>query len=186
MVQIKAFDPFKLNTELKRHQPSEETLRYQEELLNKILIEQDLEAVQKESVTSPANKYKKKKKKTHHNEQPINNQTVLIKSGEVKALAKIEINLKFSELPKAEPAENKKVKLFFKDKDNDENEYASLVNRRSWNKAVSRVEGIEASDGEWTGVVAGKLKVDGGFLTVVEAGIQIFEKKKKEEKEEQS
>ena len=91
--------------------------------------------------------------------------------------ARSEITLKFSdELPIAQPAANKKVVLELTDQNGIV--FTALVNAKSWRKAEANASEFES----WAGAVSGKL----GPLTaqgfeVVEAGVQIFEKKKPQE-----
>jgi hypothetical protein len=92
--------------------------------------------------------------------------------------AKSEITIKFSgALPTAIPAPNKKVEIQFTDQNGII--FTALVNAKSWRKAESNTS--EFAD--WAGAISGKLgqREDGGF-EVVDAGIQIFEKKPKEVK----
>jgi hypothetical protein len=96
-------------------------------------------------------------------------------------IAKSEITLKFSELPEAKPAANKKVEICFTDQNGIS--FVALVNAKSWRKA----EANAAEFASWAGAVSGKLgqPTANGF-EVVDAGIQIFEKKAKESKPEES
>ena len=91
--------------------------------------------------------------------------------------ARSEITLKFSdELPIAKPAANKKVVLELTDQNGIV--FTALVNAKSWRKAEANADVFES----WAGAVSGKLGpcTAQGF-EVVEAGVQIFEKKKPEE-----
>lgn len=90
--------------------------------------------------------------------------------------ARSEITLKFSgSLPKALPADNKKVEVELTDQNGVV--FTALVNAKSWRKAEASAE----SFADWAGMVSGKLgrSTDQGF-EVVDAGVQIFEKKAKE------
>lgn len=91
--------------------------------------------------------------------------------------ARSEITLKFSELPEALPAPNKKVEIRLTDQNGIV--FTALINAKSWRKAEADVAAFE----EWGGAVSGKLgqPTDGGF-EVVDAGIKVFEKKAKEPK----
>ncbi|MBW4564938.1 MAG: hypothetical protein KME32_28290 [Mojavia pulchra JT2-VF2] len=94
---------------------------------------------------------------------------------------KSEVTIKFSgELPTATPAANKKVEVSL----TDQNGYVftAQVNAKSWRKAETNTS--EFAD--WAGAISGKLgqRTDSGF-EIVDAGIQIFEKKVKEPKPEE-
>jgi len=191
MVRVISTKPIWHSPESKtrQQQTSEETLQAQEQLLIQILEnrQKDLreqERLLKQSLAGDNDNVKRTKKKK---KQPsTNTNQIIIKTNIKPTMAKVEVTVKFSELPEAEPAENKKVKLHFID-DNDA-KYSSLINKKSWNKAIKRVEEIQENNGDWIGAVAGKLLVstEDNILTIVDAGIQIFEKKKKEIKEESS
>jgi hypothetical protein len=119
-------------------------------------------------------KEKKKKKQQLANSQ----KEITVKSGSKPVMVnRIGVTIKFSEIPQAEPAENKKVKLFFMDEDN--NNYNAFINIKIWNKLVEKIEEIEKSEGGWTGNVSGKLKIENEQLNIVEAGFQVYEKKEK-------
>jgi hypothetical protein len=92
--------------------------------------------------------------------------------------AKSEVTIKFSgELPTATPAENKKVEIELTDQNGIV--FTAQVNAKSWRKAETNAN--EFAD--WAGAVSGKLgqKTPNGF-EVIDAGIQLFEKKAKEVK----
>ena len=93
--------------------------------------------------------------------------------------ARSEITLKFSELPEAKPAANKKVEISLIDQNGVS--FNALINAKSWRKAEANAAEFES----WAGAVSGKLgqPTANGF-EVVDAGIQIFEKKAKEPKSE--
>jgi hypothetical protein len=93
--------------------------------------------------------------------------------------AKSEITLKFNELPEAKPEVNKKVKVSLADQNGVV--FTALLNAKSWRKAEANAAQFES----WAGAVSGKLgqPTANGF-EVVDAGIQIFEKKAKEPKPE--
>jgi hypothetical protein len=93
--------------------------------------------------------------------------------------ARSEITLKFSQLPEAQPAANKKVEISLTDQNGVT--FTALINAKSWRKAEADV----ASFSDWGGAVSGKLgqPTDNGF-EVVDAGIKVFEKKAKEPKPE--
>lgn len=191
MVRVISTKPIWHSPESKtrRKQTSEETLQAQEQLLIQILEEREKELreeqqKEKPNFRNPKNEFKNKKKKNKKVKSSTNTNKNISKTIVKPTMAKIEVTVKFSEIPEAEPAENKKVKLYFVD-DNDA-KYSSLINKKSWNKAVKRIEEISANEGEWIGAVAGVLVVEEGQFTVANAGIQIFEKKKKEVKEESS
>jgi hypothetical protein len=92
--------------------------------------------------------------------------------------AKSEVTLKFSgELPTATPAANKKVEVSLTDQNGVV--FTALINAKSWRKAETNTS--EFAD--WAGAISGKLgqRTENGF-EVVDAGLQIFEKKAKEPK----
>lgn len=92
------------------------------------------------------------------------------------------MTIKFSgSLPTAKPAPNKKVEIELTDQNGIV--FTALVNTKSWRKAETN-----ASDfADWAGAVSGKLgqRTATGF-EVVDAGIQIFEKKPRDTKPEVS
>lgn len=94
--------------------------------------------------------------------------------------AKSEITIKFSgALPTATPAPNKKVEIQLTDQNGIT--FTAQLNAKSWRKA----EANTAEYADWAGSVSGKLgqRTDNGF-EVIDAGIQIFEKKPKDVKPE--
>ncbi|WP_414546287.1 hypothetical protein [Nostoc sp. CCY0012] len=94
---------------------------------------------------------------------------------------KSEVTIKFSgELPTATPAANKKVEVSLTDQN--EVVFTALINAKSWRKAETNAN--EFAD--WAGVISGKLgqRTENGF-EIIEAGIQLFEKKPKEPKPEE-
>ncbi|MEA5604996.1 hypothetical protein [Nostoc sp. UHCC 0252] len=94
--------------------------------------------------------------------------------------AKSEVTIKFSgELPTATPLENKKVAIEFTDQNGIV--FTAQVNAKSWRKA----ETSASEFADWAGAVSGKLGVrtENGF-EIIDAGIQLFEKKAKEAKAE--
>lgn len=94
--------------------------------------------------------------------------------------AKSEITLKFSEiLPDSKPAANKKVEVQLTDQNGII--FTTLINAKSWRKAEENA----AQFSSWAGAVSGKLgnRTANGF-EVVDAGVQIFEKKAKTPQEE--
>ena len=94
--------------------------------------------------------------------------------------AKAEITLKFSELPEAKPLPNKKVEIELTDQNGVT--FTVALNAKSWRKAETNAAEFES----WAGMVSGKLgKTDLGF-EVLDAGVQIFEKKAKQPKEEEA
>ncbi|WP_375505230.1 hypothetical protein [uncultured Nostoc sp.] len=91
---------------------------------------------------------------------------------------KSEVTIKFSgELPTAKPTENKKVAIELTDQNGIV--FTAQVNAKSWRKA----ETSASEFADWAGAVSGKLgqRTESGF-EVVDAGIQIFQKKPKESK----
>ncbi len=87
--------------------------------------------------------------------------------------AKSEVTIKFSgSLPTATPAENKKVAIELTDQNGIV--FTAQVNAKSWRKAETSAR--EFAD--WAGAVSGKLgqRTENGF-EIVDAGIQLFEKK---------
>lgn len=94
--------------------------------------------------------------------------------------ARSEVTLKFSgTLPQALPVENKKVEISLTDQNGVV--FTAQINGKSWRKA----EASAAEFADWAGMVSGKLgqRTDKGFH-VIDAGIQVFEKKPKEAKPE--
>lgn len=177
MTQIKAFDPYIVGKDLKRNQPSQETLQVQEQLLNSIIEAREEEL--KRDVAGSIGNTRSTKEKKNKKQQPANSQKkITVKSGSKPVIVnRIGVTIKFYEIPQAEPAENKKVKLFFMDEDN--NNYNAFINIKIWNKLVEKIEEIEKSEGGWTGNVSGKLKIENEQLNIVEAGFQVYEKKEK-------
>ena len=88
-----------------------------------------------------------------------------------------EITIKFSEQPEL-PTEGKKVTLFVKG-ENDVTVRAEL-NRKTLKKQVARMEQFE----EWVAALSGKIQSISaeGVIELEGAGLQVFEKKKKEPK----
>jgi hypothetical protein len=94
--------------------------------------------------------------------------------------AKSEVTIKFSgSLPTATPLQNKKVEIELTDQNGIV--FTAQVNAKSWRKA----ETSASEFADWAGAVSGKLgqRTENGF-EVIDAGIQIFEKKPKESKAE--
>lgn len=92
-----------------------------------------------------------------------------------------EVTIKFSgELPTATPAANKKVEVSLTDQNGVV--FTALINAKSWRKAETNAN--EFAD--WAGAISGKLgqRTENGF-EVIDAGIQLFEKKPKEVKPEE-
>ncbi len=95
--------------------------------------------------------------------------------------ARSEITIKFSgSLPTAKPAPNKKVEIELTDQNGIT--FTALINAKSWRKAETN--SLEFAD--WAGAISGKLGRTSNGFEVVEAGIQLFEKKPKELKPEVS
>ena len=94
--------------------------------------------------------------------------------------ARSEITIKFSgSLPTAQPAPNKKVEIELTDQNG--LIFTALVNAKSWRKA----EANTSEFADWAGAISGKLgQREGGGFEVIDAGIQIFEKKPKEVKQD--
>ncbi|NEU83747.1 hypothetical protein [Nostoc sp. UIC 10630] len=95
--------------------------------------------------------------------------------------AKSEVTIKFSgELPTATPAANKKVAIELTDQNGIV--FTAQVNAKSWRKAETNASEF----GDWAGAISDKLgqRTSNGF-EVVDAGIQIFQKKAKEPKPEE-
>src|SRR5579883_1305093 len=82
-------------------------------------------------------------------------------------IVKSEITLKFNEIPPADPAANKKVKLILADEN--ENKFMIVLNSKSYKKATEAA----ASYAKYAGSISGKLTPDG--FEVLDAGIKIFE-----------
>ena len=87
--------------------------------------------------------------------------------------AKSEIVLKFSELPQAKPLPDKKVEVELTDQNGIA--FTAILNAKSWRKAEANAAGFEM----WAGAISGKLGKGSQGLEIVDAGIQIFEKKPK-------
>lgn len=87
--------------------------------------------------------------------------------------AKSEIVLKFSELPTAKPLPDKKVGVELTDQNGIE--FTAILNAKSWRKAEASAAGFEM----WAGAISGKLGKGSHGLEIVDAGIQVFEKKPK-------
>jgi hypothetical protein len=92
--------------------------------------------------------------------------------------AKSEIVLKFSELPQAKPLPDKKVGVELTDQNGIA--FTAILNAKSWRKAEANAAGFEM----WAGAISGKLGKGSQGLEIVDAGIQIFEKKPKPSPEE--
>ncbi len=92
--------------------------------------------------------------------------------------AKSEIVLKFSELPKAKSLPDKKVGIELTDQNGIA--FSVILNGKSWRKAEANAAGFEM----WAGAISGKLGKGSQGLEIVDAGIQIFEKKPKPAPEE--
>ena len=92
---------------------------------------------------------------------------------------KSEITIKFSgELPPAKAVEGKKVEVELTDQNG--LVFTAQINAKSWRKA----EALGAEFADWAGMVSGKLgRTDKGF-EILDAGVQVFEKKPKEAKPE--
>jgi hypothetical protein len=92
--------------------------------------------------------------------------------------AKSEVTVKFSgSLPEGKPAANKKIEVSLTDQNGVV--FTASINAKSWRKAEANT--TEFAD--WTGALSGKLgpRTENGF-EVIDAGLQIFEKKAKEPK----
>ncbi len=87
---------------------------------------------------------------------------------------KSEITIKFNgELPTASSAPNKKVEVELTDQNGIV--FTALINAKSWRKPESSA----AEFADWAGAISGKLdKTERGF-EIIDAGVQIFEKKPK-------
>lgn len=94
--------------------------------------------------------------------------------------AKAEITLKFSELPEAKPLPNKKVEIELTDQNG--LTFTVALNAKSWRKAESNAAEFES----WAGMVSGKLGKTDNVFEVLDAGVQIFEKKAKLPLEEEA
>ncbi|HEY9859587.1 MAG TPA: hypothetical protein V6D16_08780 [Candidatus Obscuribacterales bacterium] len=82
-------------------------------------------------------------------------------------------------MPAAKPAPNKKVEIQLIDQNGIV--FTALINAKNWRKAEANATEFES----WAGAVSGKLgqpTADG--FEIVDAGVQIFEKKAKEPKPE--
>jgi hypothetical protein len=87
--------------------------------------------------------------------------------------AKSEIVLKFSEMPIAKPLPDKKVGVELIDQNGIE--FTAILNAKSWRKAEASAAEFEM----WAGAISGKLSKGSQGLEIVDAGIQVFEKKPK-------
>ena len=87
-----------------------------------------------------------------------------------------EITIKFNEKPDL-PTEGKKVTVEIKGDNN--TVVKAEVNRKTLKKQVAKMDEYE----EWIGALSGKIKSisDDGVIEVEGAGIQVFERKKKEQ-----
>ena len=93
-------------------------------------------------------------------------------------LVKSEVTIKFSgSLPDAKPAANKKVEIELTD------HQAQFFPLKLMQKASRQAETSASEFADWAGAVSGKLgqRTENGF-EVIDAGIQLFEKKAKEVK----
>ena len=79
------------------------------------------------------------------------------------------------------PTQHRRKKVEVNITDQNGVNFSVLLNAKSWRKAESNAQAFA----EWVGAISGKLgqASDGGF-TIEGAGIQLFEKKPKEPKEE--
>ena len=86
-----------------------------------------------------------------------------------------EITIKFNEKPEL-PTEGKKVTVEIKGDNN--TIVKAEVNRKTLKKQVAKMDEYE----DWLGALSGKIKSisDDGVIEVEGAGIQVFERKKKE------
>ncbi len=86
-----------------------------------------------------------------------------------------EVTIKFNERPEL-PTEGKKVTVEIKGDNN--TIVKAEVNRKTLKKQVAKMDEYE----EWIGALSGKIKSisDEGIIEVEGAGIQVFERKKKE------
>ena len=86
-----------------------------------------------------------------------------------------EITIKFTEKPEL-PPEGKKATLVFKSENG--LDMSVQVTRKTAAKQVKKIDNFE----DWVGAIAGKIdRIENGTIFVVEAGLQIFEKKPKEQ-----
>ena len=88
-----------------------------------------------------------------------------------------EITIKFSEKPDL-PTEGKKVTLEIQGENNVI--VKAEVNRKTLKKQVAKMDQFE----DWVGALSGKIAqiTDEGVIEIEGAGVQVFEKKKKEPK----
>ena len=95
---------------------------------------------------------------------------------------KSEVTIKFSgELPQATPAPNKKVAIELTDQNGIV--FTAQINAKSWRKA----EANTAEFADWAGAISAKLgqRTESGF-EIIDAGIQVFEKKARTVEEKSS
>ncbi len=91
-------------------------------------------------------------------------------------LVRSEITLKFNEIPTADPAPDKKVRVTLSDENG--NKFVTLLNAKSYKKACEAA----ATYPKYAGSISGKLgKLTEDGFEVLEAGIKVFEVKPKEE-----
>lgn len=85
-----------------------------------------------------------------------------------------ELTIKFNEKPNL-PAEGKKVLIEIKDERNVT--VKAEVNRKTLKKQVAKMDEYD----DWIGALSGKiLSINDGVIELEGAGLQVFEKKKKE------
>lgn len=107
--------------------------------------------------------------------EPINQTN---KNQEKVTVVRSEVTLKFNEMPPAEPAPEKKVKMTLADENG--NQFIVLLNAKSYRKAQEAA----ATYPKYAGSVSGKLgKLTADGFEVLEAGIKVFEVKPKEKEE---
>lgn len=101
--------------------------------------------------------------------------------GTPRMQVKSEVVVKISgALPQATPAPNKKVQVEVTDQNGIN--FTAIINGKSWKKAEASVTQFA----DWAGAISGKLGKTEQGLEIVDAGIQIFEKKPKEPKPEEN
>ena len=91
-------------------------------------------------------------------------------------LVRSEITLKFNEIPTADPAPDKKLRVTLSDENG--NKFVTLLNAKSYKKAIEAAATYPLYAGSISGKL-GKLTEDG--FEVLEAGIKVFEVKPKDE-----
>ena len=94
------------------------------------------------------------------------------------AVVRRDFILKFSGIPKTEPMPDKKVKVEIVDEQG--TKFTAILVAKSFRKAEATAAELE----NWVGAIGGELSKSDHGWDILNAGIQIFEKKVKASKEE--